>query len=303
LKDNKFVKRFPGRSTSAFVSVKYRKRVGEKQNKIKGKHDVVIPMRMRVNRLFLVAYVAVLLAVSGPAESELSPDSEVLTIVYDSFARFIFTENGKAEGLYVDIITEALERRLDVPVEFIWQPWQRAQFSVERGDADAMITLVTPLRSRYSEAGEVPVAISPVGLFTAAGHPDLERMKQIRSLQDLAGYRILTYLGDGWAQQYLAGLSVDFDGKDFEAVFRKLEWGRGDVFLQIEDVTRHYISALGYEDVIVQVPGVVLGNVKFSLMISKQSPFVELLPRIDSTLREMWEDGTIKQIEEKYGYE
>lgn len=267
-----------------------------------------IPTHSAVNRLVLIAF-GFLMACSGPANSEPSLEQgaysgqAAFSIVYDSFARFIYTENGEAKGLYVDIITEVLENRLGVPVEFIWQPWQRAQFSVKRGVADGMITLATPLRRRYSEATEAPVAISPVGLFTAADHPQLDQMKTISSIQDLGDYRILTYLGDGWAQQYLAGLAVDFDGKDVQAVFRKLEWGRGDVFPQIEDVTQHYISRLDYGDVIVQVPGVRLGHIEFRLMISKQSPFMALLPEIDSTLQHMWQDGTIEQMENKYGYE
>lgn len=256
-------------------------------------------IRTQLNRL-IAAGIALLLALAGSAAGASESEKPSLSIVYDSFARFIYTEDDRAKGLYVNIMVEALEHRLGVPVEFVLQPWQRAQFSVREGVADAMITVATPDRLMYANAGEVPVAISRIGLFTARDHPRFEQMQEITSLQDLEDFRILTYLGDGWAEEFLEGLRVDYDAGDFLAVFRKLAWGRGDVFPQIEDVTRHYISELAYEDEIVQVPGVELGNIQFRLMISKRSPFVSLLPRIDTTLREMKQDGTLKRLEARY---
>ncbi|TGN39226.1 amino acid ABC transporter substrate-binding protein [Marinobacter confluentis] len=65
-------------------------------------------------------------------------------------------------------------------------------------------------------------------------------------------------------------------------------------------MTRHYISELGYGDRIVEVPDVGLGYIEFRLMISKKSEFTDLLPRIDETLREMWDDGTIDRMEARY---
>jgi polar amino acid transport system substrate-binding protein len=256
-------------------------------------------MQGKTNRLITVGF-SVLMAIFGSSAIASASDEARFSIVYDSFARFIYTENGQPQGLYVDIMTEAIESRLGVPVDFIRQPWQRGEFSVENGSEDAMITLATPDRLAYAAASEEPVAESRIGLFTAADHPRFEEMKGITSLEELSDFRILTYLGDGWARQFLSGLDVDFDGKDLDAILKKLMWGRGDVFVQIEDVTRHYIAELEYSDEIVQVPGVRLGEIRFRLLISKASPFVSLLPRIDATLREMRQDGTMDQLKQKY---
>ncbi|TGN39227.1 transporter substrate-binding domain-containing protein [Marinobacter confluentis] len=129
----------------------------------------VIPVKP--DRLIMLALAAFLLSHAGLMTAAAKPDQPALSIVYDSFARFIYTEDGQARGLYVDIMNEALGARLDVPVDFVWEPWQRAQFSVESGSSDAMITFSTPTRRAYADAGEVPVAFSPVGLFTVAGRP------------------------------------------------------------------------------------------------------------------------------------
>lgn len=257
---------------------------------------------MKSNRLLAPGFL-MLLAISSPVLGASPREQQSFSVVYDSFAQYIDMEDGQAEGLYVDVITEALEIRLDTPVEFIWQPWQRAQFSVQNGLVDAMITVATDARLDYSEAGNVPVALSRIRLFTVAGHPRFEQMKQITTVQDLRGYRILTYLGDGWARQFLSDLKVDYGSNDLESVFRKLVWGRGDIFPQIGEVARHYISELGYEDSIVEVPDVELGHVEFRLLISKQSPFVKMLPEIDAALQDMWQDGTMERFGEKYGHD
>ena len=289
----------PEAPISRFFVVKYQYQCRLNQNHKQGNDAVSSLIQGKTNRLITAGF-SVLIAIFGLSASASASDEARFSIVYDSFARFIYTEDGQPQGLYVDIMTEALENRLGVPVDFIRQPWQRAQFSVESGSEDAMITLATPERLAYAAASEEPVTESRIGLFTAADHPRLEQMKGITSLQELSDYRILTYLGDGWARQFLSGLTVDFDGKDLEAILTKLIWGRGDVFVQIEDVTRHYIAELEYSDAIVQVPGVRLGEIRFRLMISKASPFVSLLPRIDPTLREMRQDGTMARLAQKH---
>ena len=244
-------------------------------------------------------YLVLVLCCSSAIAS--SSETATLSIVYDTFAPYIDNVNDKAEGLYVDVLTEALENRLGVPVRFEWQPWSRAQFSVEKGYADAMVTVVTPARLAYAETSKEPVAASETVLFTRADHPRFEQMKEIRSRRDLGDYRILTYLGDGWAKEFLSEFEVDFGARDFSHVLEKLERGRGDLFLQGRKVVQHYISELQQDVPIVQVPGVELDRIEFHLLIGKSSPFLPLLPRIDQVLREMRTDGTIEDIRKKHG--
>lgn len=259
-------------------------------------------MKQRTLGCVAIAGVFILAGMSGLKANAHTPKGEAFTIAYDSYAEFIFTENGEAKGYFVDVLTEALERRLGVPVKFVLQPWQRAQFSVEKGTKDAMVTVATPARLLYASASDVPIAVSAVGVFTAVDHPRFEQMKQIHAVEDLGDYRILTYLGDGWAKENLAGLDVDFGGKDLVSVFKKLQWGRGDVFPQTEDVTRHYVDELGYGAAIIRVPGVSLGHIQFHLMIGQSSPFLELLPQINQTLREMKSDGNLERLKAPYRY-
>lgn len=225
-----------------------------------------------------------------------------MTIVYDSFANFIYTRDGQPRGLYVDILTEAVQRRLGTPVEFVWMPWQRAQHSVAEGKADAMVTLATPGRQAYAEASRVPVAVAKIAAFTRFDHPQFRQMRKIKSVKDLEDYQMLTYLGDGWAETNLAGQDVDYGANDLKTVLEKLTRGRGDLFLQVEGAARYYRDKLGYSDTVAQIPGVYLDRIKFRLLIGKGSPFLPLMSGIDEALKALNEDGTAMRIRKNYGY-
>jgi len=249
---------------------------------------------MKFLRLWLVG---LCLICSLPASSA---DRPVFTLVYDAFGPFIWTGEGGASGLYVDVLREALEERLEIPLRFEKQPWRRAQRAVEQGTADAMVTLSTPARLAYAKPSAVPLAKATLGVFTRAGHPRLEAMKTIDAVPDLAGYRLLTYLGDGWAEQALRGYEVDFEARDFVHVFNKLLFDRGDIFVQTVESTHYQLKRLGLENKVIQVPGVVLETLAFRLMIGDKSPYQKLLPEIDGAFREMIADGTMDSINRRY---
>jgi len=80
-----------------------------------------------------------------------------LQIAYPSFPPFHSkAEDGKITGFFYDIITEALEHRLDIPVEWKAYPWPRCQANVESGKADAILTVPTAKRATYCVTHKVP---------------------------------------------------------------------------------------------------------------------------------------------------
>ncbi len=246
----------------------------------------------------IVAWViGVCLALGGSAQAG---DQAEFTLAYDSFAPYIWSDEGVARGVYVDILTEALEERLDISVTFEAYPWRRAQRSVERGEADGMITWPTETRLQYTKSSTVPLVVAEVGLFTNEDHPRFEEMKGIKDLSGIEGYSILTYLGDGWAETALRDHQVDFDGHDFPHVLNKLAFRRGDVFVQTVETTLYSIEKLGLQDDLVRVPDVILDTLEFRLLIGKDSPFSKRLPEIDAVLGDMRDEGTIDAIRGRY---
>ena len=213
--------------------------------------------------------------------------------------------NKEFVGIYVDILREAF-RRLDVPLQHEPYPWKRAQMMVLNGDADAMITVMTPERETFTVSSKEAIAELKWVAFARNDHPNFTAMKNYTTIAQFQGLRVLDYLGDGWGEQHLQRLKPDIGGS-FSQVIQKLAADRGDVFIQMETVTKSQIKELMRQPEL-QTIGLekiealphVLDSKAFYLLVAKESPYFDLLPQIDQVLVEMKRDGTIESIEKKY---
>jgi polar amino acid transport system substrate-binding protein len=208
-------------------------------------------------------------------------------------------------GIYVDLLREAF-KRLNVPLEHTPYPWKRAQFLVENGQADAMITVMTPKRAEFTVASKEALAEHKWVAFVRNDHPDLAKIKTYTTLAQFQGLEVLDYSGDGWGEEKLKSLNPKTSGNFTQAVL-KLAGKRGDVFIQMEIVTKAQIKKLMQQpenkklelEKIEAMPNVLDSKV-FYLLVAKQSPYRDLLPKIDEVIAQMKQDGTIKQIEAQY---
>lgn len=225
---------------------------------------------------------------------------EVLNITHSYFEPFVWSEDGVSKGIYVDVIKEAVENRMGIEVQFTDYPWKRAQILVKKGKADGFITIPTSARLEYAEAGNVYVAMGSIEIVTYSNHPRFEDMKKIQKIPDLQGYKILTYIGNGWAEKNLVGLNVEYGGITLKEVLMKLAFKRGDVVPGIRQINLYNIKKFGFKDDIVEVPGVVFNQVEYKLLIGKKSPYLKLLPKIDQKIAEIRNDGALESILQRY---
>ena len=251
-------------------------------------------MRIKLSGRFLLALILLLGCVQPSA------GQGPLTVAHTFFEPFAWSEGSTSKGIYVDVLTEAIKNRLGIPVQFIQYPWKRAQLLVQNGRYDSFVTLVTPARLAYTDACQVPVVVATMGVFTYANHPRLEEMKTIRQVSDLAGYRLTTYLGHGWAQKHLAGFNVDYSGVDLKSVLRMIAARRGDLTVEPVEVVVYNLRKLGLKKEVIRVPGVSFGRLEFKLMISKQSPYHGIIPELDHVMAGMAEDGSLQLIHDRY---
>ena len=223
-----------------------------------------------------------------------------MTIVHSFFEPFIWSEDGTSRGIYVDVLTEAFEKRMGITVSFKNLPWKRAQAGVRQGVYDGFVSLETPERNEYSVACQIPVAEANMGLATYVGHPRLQEMKTIDKIADLKDYQLITYLGHGWAKRYLTDFSIQFSGNDLATVLEMLARHRGDITVEPVEIVNYNIHKLDLKDRILVVPGVQLSTLEFKLLVGKMSRFVDQLPRLESVLLAMKEDGTFDEILNRY---
>jgi len=212
---------------------------------------------------------------------------------------------GKPSGIFYDIITSAFER-MEVPLQYKGYPWKRAQMLVKTKRADALITVPTPERLKYSIPSRETVLVVKMKIFTQRDNPNTAKIKSVKALADLKGLKIVGYIGDGWGEEMLKQFEVDWL-PNIASVCKTIAAGRGDVFLENEIVALHTIKniknnerdwGLKFDNIISFDAPVV--PMSFHLLIQKKSKFLHLLPNFDETIRTMHKDGELDKIVDKW---
>lgn len=205
------------------------------------------------------------------------------------------TEQLPCSKVYLRLAQEAL-RRAGIEHTCSALPWRRAQMMVQLGEQDAMVTLATAERGRYSVAVDEPLYHLPLHAFTSASHPRREELARLSHVSELKSWQVLSYLGDGWTQSHLesGGTSVAWS-RDLATVLNQLALQRGDLTIAAEVEAMPVIRALGLSDRVVRLPNV-FDTLDFKILISKQSPHLDKLPLIAAAIRSMREDGTIERV-------
>jgi len=226
-----------------------------------------------------------------------------LSFVYTSYVPANFqSAQGDHRGFFVEIIREALETRMKVPVSMSVYPWPRCQYMVREGVADMMATIPTPERRTYSIVVETPIWIKRYRVFTVPGHPSASAMDGIRSVEDLkrSGLVVLSYDGNDWSRTVLgkAGVKV-VKASSVEGMYRMLIARRGDLIIEDDILVWSTVRGLGIADRIRRTSGFV-GESAFHLMIGKASPFASIAADLDRTLRAMYADGAMERILRSY---
>lgn len=218
-------------------------------------------------------------------------------VYYDSYRPRSWDDNGKMRGILVDVIDEAIGKRLGIPVTHDGYPWKRAQLMVREGAADAFVTMPTQERRIYTNIGEEPVIEFALRIVTRKNHQKAKDMESITSIEQLRDYKVADYLGNGWAKRNLKEVNVQWLPES-DKIFPFLIDGRADIIVASKR-TIYEMKRLGYDSQLKVLPNK-LSSVSFHMCVGKGSPYKDRLNDFDHIIREMHEDGTIDRIEESY---
>ena len=127
----------------------------------------------------------------------------------------------------------------------------------------------------------------------------MQELRHVSSVDDLRSFEIITYLGNGWAEEHLQGMNVRWLAKQ-STVLEMLSNRRGDSTIENALITHAILDRLGLSETVVQVPGVLLTQYAYNLCIGKGSPHVALLGEFDTVIRAMRADGTLDRIVARY---
>jgi polar amino acid transport system substrate-binding protein len=218
-------------------------------------------------------------------------------VYYDSYPPRSWLENGAMKGLLVDIIDEAIAKRLGVPLVHEGYPWARAQAMVETGQADAFITVPTENRRAYTVVGKEPIIEFKLYIATYRDNPKLAELKTITAIDDLKPFQLVDYHGNGFAQKRLRNHRVEWL-PSIASIYPFLAAQKADVLL-VSDHSIYTLEQSPVKEQIVVLPQPVY-SLAFHLCVGKESPHKELLPAVDRAIQQMREEGLIEKLHRQY---
>lgn len=232
--------------------------------------------------------------------TSLFADDSMEFVYYHNYRPYSWKENNQMHGILIDIINEAIQKRMGITVNHRGFPWARAQLMVKENKADAFVTCTTPARKIYTYISEEPVLNLTTKLHVGVNNPKIAQLRQVKSVSyaELKGYQLVDYIGNGWAETNLKGLNVIWLPK-IDAIVPFLALGRADAWVHASQISEYNIKRLGYKGKVVTLPNV-LSVAPMYLCIGKNSQFTGILPKFEKTIRKMRQSGIIQKIHDKY---
>lgn len=219
-------------------------------------------------------------------------------VYFYNFAPLSWEKDGKMHGIFIDVLNEALGKRMGIRLSHSGYPWKRSQGLVRNDNADAFITVPTPERRSYTKISRQPVVLEIFRMYVKIDHPKLALFKNINSIDELRQFKLGNYLGNGWAQTNLSGMRVEWAAK-LDDTLKMLALGRFDIFVGITTVARFNIKKLDLTNKIKELPNEIDIN-SLNLCVRKNSPYVYLIEPFDDAMVQMMKDGTLQKIYDEY---
>lgn len=221
-----------------------------------------------------------------------------MTIAYAEYKPYSFTDNGQVRGIEVDVLTEALSTRMQIPLQHRVLPWKRVQTYVRTGEIDAYVAVATPERLSYASASQEAVTFGSVSVFMNTADTRLETAETL-TLEELKPYRIGITAGSGWAKRNLNKHFIQ-PAYSTSSLADMLKMNRIDMIVENPYIFSYHLKQFADDDFTFREIPVAGQQLSLLLLISKTSAFADILPAFNATLRAMKADGTLDSIHARY---
>ncbi|MCP3923121.1 MAG: amino acid ABC transporter substrate-binding protein [Desulfobacterales bacterium] len=228
-------------------------------------------------------------------------DCKVLTVsgAYNWAPYLLYDKDTKKiSGVSYEIV-KIIGERLNIPVKFkVNIPWKRILLWVEKGKIEMCAAIYWNEERDKLYNYSIPILQDEIRAFVLKGNEF-----KFNSFKDLEGKKGGIPFGasfgfefDTYAKKHL---KIDSGSRNKNALFTKLSKGRNDYFVSALFDVSIALKKAGLQDKIVALPKAITVN-KVYFIMPKNSPCSGLLPKINSIIKSLQEDGTIKRILNKY---
>ena len=213
--------------------------------------------------------------------------------------------DGKPHGIFKDIMTEIF-KRLKIPLRCYVYPWSRAQAIVKSGKADGMVTVYTKKRMKFTKATD-PILIIHQKIVARSDNPKIKQILNIKKVEELRNYKVIDSIGAGWAKEHYKNFPNVIWAPNPKNILLMVANGRADIYAEPDLTSIATINELikKYPQYAKNLKKLVIGkyslaDLKFRLLINKNSPYVKIIPKINTVLKQMKKDGSYNRILKKY---
>ena len=131
-----------------------------------------MPSRVLASRLAKSLFVLSICLLAGNCVVKSARAEPFSNAVNADWPPFSYTVDGKAQGVLVDLLTEIIGEQMQEPIRFTALPWKRAQYHVEMGTDDALLTFPSEDRKEYAFSSRNVVYELEAHAFVQRGSPE-----------------------------------------------------------------------------------------------------------------------------------
>ncbi len=241
-----------------------------------------------------ILWIIILAAIAGGAWYYTQErDRAVVASGHPEWTPIMYAKDGTIQGAGPALVSKILTD-LGLTVSFPESgTWDEVQAKAKTGDLDMLVAAYkTDERLTYMEYSDA-YTTDPVAVFVKKG-----AAFPFGNNEDLIGKRGIAMVGDSYGQTFddfsKEKLALARVATNAEA-FGLLERGEADYFVYSLFAGEAYMRAQGGEPMFEALPNYV-DEPNFYITISKQSPFVKYLPKINELIAKYKADGTIDAL-------
>lgn len=182
---------------------------------------------------------------------------------------FSFGIQDAPEGLLPRIAEAVFSKCPGIRLEQSIYPWNRAQYLVEKGDANAIITVPTDGRLKYLRPSATPVISPHFFPYASVKNGRIAELRDASVLADFQKFRVGAYSGSGWSREHLQGFDVDYTTSLPSQVFPMLALDRFDVVFENSIVADYMIRKASLQDNIKPLTAAAVGRYEWHLLVRK----------------------------------
>lgn len=219
-----------------------------------------------------------------------------LSISVDSWPPFRIINDKKYSGIDFDLWNE-VSKRMNLKIDIKEYPWSRSLLNMKHGKVDAMSGVAKrEERALYMHYISPSYYTCSTVFYVKKGNSHF-----VQKYDDLKKYLIGYVANSAYFSPFDTDKTLIKRSVTTEAqLIRMLAVGRLKVIIGTDCQVDYDIARMGYNEKIEKAIYKPNNNVDLYITISKKSPYAKHLDEINKTIKEIVEEGKVKEFAKKY---